>query len=92
MEKEKKIAVLVRDRQGEALRMAVGITLMDDVIDVYVLDRKVEETEANTFNIETLKDLGMNIFTNYEGNGGITFFSTEEIAKKLLRYDHVLPY
>ena len=88
----KKIAVLVRDRQGEALRMAVGITLMDDVIDVYILDRKVEETEENSFNIETMKDLGMNVFTNYEGNRGITFFSTGEIAKKLLRYDHVLPY
>lgn len=31
----KKIAVLVRDRQEEALRMAVGATLKDDVIDVY---------------------------------------------------------
>jgi hypothetical protein len=41
----KKIAILVRDRQGEALRMAVGAILMDDAIDVYVLDRKVEDTE-----------------------------------------------
>ncbi|HEB75598.1 MAG TPA: hypothetical protein ENJ04_04545 [Nitrospirae bacterium] len=88
----KKIAVLVRDRQGEALRMAVGITLMDDVIDVYVLDRKVEETEDNTLNIETMKDMEMNIYTNTKENADFEFLSTEEIARKLLEYDHIIPY
>ena len=88
----KKIAVLVRDRQGEALRMAVGITLLDDVIDVYVLDRKVEETEDNTLNIETMKDMEMNVYTNFKENEGLEYLSTEEIAQKLLEYDHILPY
>jgi len=88
----KKIAVLVRDRQGEALRMAVGITLMDDVIDVYVLDRKVEETENNTMNIETMKDMEMNVYTNCKENEDLEYLSTEEIARKLLEYDHILPY
>ena len=88
----KKIAVLVRDRQGEALRMAVGITLLDDVIDVYVLDRKVEETEDNTLNIETMKDMEMNVYTNFKENEGLEYLSTEEIAQKLLGYDHILPY
>ena len=49
----KKIAVVVRERQGEALRMGVGLTLADDSVDVFVLDRKVEETEENALNIET---------------------------------------
>ncbi|NOY39925.1 MAG: hypothetical protein GXO95_06825, partial [Nitrospirae bacterium] len=78
----KKIAVLVRDRQGEALRMAVGITLMDDIIDVYVLDRKVEETEDNDLNIETMKDMEMNVYTNCKENEGLEYLSTEEIAQK----------
>ncbi len=88
----KKIAVLVRDRQGEALRMAVGITLMDDVIDVYVLDRKVEETEDNELNLETMKDMEMNVYTNCKENEDLEYLSTEEIAQKLLEYDHILPY
>ncbi len=88
----KKIAVLVRDRQEEAMRMAVGITLMDDVIDVYVLDRKVEGTEQNMLNLETMKDLDMNLYTNYKGNEDMTYLSTEEIAKRLLEYDTILPY
>ena len=88
----KKIAVLVRDRQEEALRMAVGITLRDDVIDVYVLDRTVEETEGNALNIETLRDLDMQVWTNVPESGDLAFCSTEELAKKLPGYDHILAY
>jgi len=88
----KKIAVLVRDRQGEALRMSVGITLMDDTIDVYVLDRKVEKNDDNDLNLETIKDLGMKLATNTKENSGMDYISTEELAQKLLEYDHILPY
>ena len=41
----KKIAVIVRDRPGEALRVAGGLTLADDTIEVFVLDRKLDKTD-----------------------------------------------
>ena len=88
----KKIAVLARDRQGEALRVSVGITLMDDIIDVYVLDRKIEETEENMMNLEAMKDLDMKVYTNSRENPDLEYLSTEEIARRLLDYDTVLPY
>ena len=88
----KKVAVLVRDRQGEALRMSVGITLMDDTIDVYVLDKKVESNDDNDLNIETIKDMGMKLATNTKENAGMDYISTEEMAQKLLEYDHIVPY
>jgi hypothetical protein len=88
----KKIAVLVRDRQGEALRMALGITLKDDIINVFVLDRKVEETEDNNLNIETMRDLDVNFYTNYKANRHMEHLSTEEIARKILECDHIIPY
>ena len=88
----KKIAVLVRDRQEEALRMAVGATLRDDVIDVYVLDRVVEETEGNTLNLETLRDLEMRVWTNVPENAGLEHCSTEELARRLPGYDHIVAY
>lgn len=88
----KKIAVLVRDRQSEALRMSVGLILLDDTIDVYILDKKVESNAENDLNLETMGDLGMNLFTNFKGNEGMEYLSTEEIAQKLLQYDTILPY
>jgi hypothetical protein len=88
----KHIAVLVRDRQGEALRMSVGITLMDDVVDVYVLDRKVEDNEENNMNLEMIKEMELKVFTNCKDNANLEFISTEALAKKLLTYDNILPY
>ena len=88
----KKIAVLVRDRQSEAIRMSVGLTLMDDAIDVYVLDRKLEDTEENALNVELLQDMEMNLYSNHKDNADMQYRSTEEIARKLPEYDHVLAY
>ena len=88
----RKIAVLVRDRQEEALRMSIGLTLMDDEIDVYVLDKKVSESEQNALNIETIKEMGMNLFSNCENNKDMHYLSTEEISRRIPAYDHVIPY
>lgn len=88
----KKIAVLVRDRQGEALRMAVGIILLDDLIDVYVLDREVEDSANNALYLETITDMEMNAFSNVRNNKGLAYLTTEEIARRLVDYDHVLAY
>lgn len=88
----KKIAVLVRDRQFEAMRMAIGITLMDDLVEAYVLDRKVEDTEDNALNLEMMKEMKVQIYTNCAENRGLEYLSTEEIAHKLTGYDHILAY
>jgi len=88
----KKIAVLVREHQQEALRMAVGITLMDDIIDVYVLDRQVEDSEMNALNLETIEMMDMKMYTNFKGNGNMTLLTNDDIADRLLEYDHIVPY
>jgi len=88
----KKIAVVVRERQSEALRMGVGLTLADDSVDVFVLDRKVEETEENALNLETFDMMDMKLYTNVEGVEGAEYISTEDMAAKLLEYDNVIPY
>jgi len=88
----KKIAILIRDRQGEGLRMGLGLTLADDAVDVYVLDREVERNEDNDLNLETMKDMGVNVYTNHKGNTELEYLSTVDIAKKLPEYDNIVPY
>jgi hypothetical protein len=88
---KKRIAVIVRERQAEALRMAVGLTLKDDEVNVFVMDRKLEDDPAVAMNVEVLGDLGVRIRTNNAENS-FEFMSTEDIAKALLTYDTVLPY
>ena len=88
----KKIAVVVRDRQDEAVRMSIGLTLMDDEVDVFLLNRKLEKTKDNELNIDTMGEMDIDIYSNVEESPDSTYLSTEAMAKNLLKYDHILPY
>lgn len=88
----RKIAVIVRGRQGEALRMAIGLILLDDRIDLYVLDRKIEDTEQNRLHLETIRDLELDAYTNEPANSPMVHLSLEDIARRIVDYDHVLAY
>jgi hypothetical protein len=88
---QKKIAVLVRDRQAEALRMAVGLTLENDEVTVFIMDIKLEDNEAVALNIETLNELNVKIYSNNPLNN-FEQMSTENISSVLLNYDSVIPY
>ncbi len=88
----KRIAVIVRDRQGEALRVAGGLTLADDTIDVFVLDRKLDKGNSEIARpLELVSDLDLKVYSNNAENG-FTMMTLEDMAKKLLEYDIVVPY
>lgn len=89
---QKNIAVLTRDRQDEAIRMSAGLILADDAVQLFVLDRKLDPTEANTMNVELLKDMDQKVYTNFPGNDGMELLSNQEIAAKLLECDNIIPY
>jgi hypothetical protein len=88
----KKIAVIVRDRQGEALRVAGGLTLADDTIEVFVLDTKLDKDDPEVaMPLELATELELKMYSNNPENG-YTTITLEEMAKKLLAYDIVVPY
>ena len=89
---QKKIAVLVRERQSEALRMSLGLILVDDLVDVYVLGKKLQATEETALHVETMKEMDMRIYTNCRENEGMEYLPVDEIALRLPRYDHILAY
>ncbi len=88
----KKIAILARDRQSEAFRMSGGLIMMDDTIDVFILDRKISDDASTQANLELVKDMGLNVYTNTRENSDIEYISTEDLAQKLLEYDIIDPY
>jgi hypothetical protein len=87
----KKIAILVRERKHEALRMAVGATLTDDEVNVFVMDDKLEPDDEMSLNLETLADIDVKVFSNNPDNQ-LEQKSTEEIARVLPEYDIIIPY
>lgn len=88
---KKKVAVIVTDRQQEALRMAVGLTLADNQITVFVMDRRLEIDEGVAMSIEALHEMKANIITNNPENN-FEQMSTEGIALALVEYDAVITY
>ncbi len=87
----KKIAIIVRDRKEETLRMAVGATLANDKVDVFIMDEKLETDYDLSVNLEMLTDLKARIFTNNQDNP-FDQKKTREIARMLTEYDIVIPY
>lgn len=88
----RKIAVLIRDRESEALRMALGLTLMDDIVNVFLLGRKFDLSEADEANIELMQELDIAFFSDHKENNGSEFVAMDELAQRLTDYDHVIPY
>lgn len=88
----KKIAVIVRDRVSEALRMSVGLTLSDDEVNVFVINKKLDLDDENiVLNIETLGEMDAKVFSNIPDNP-YEQMNTEAIVKALTDYDVVIPY
>ena len=88
----KKLAVVIRTRQSEALRMSIGLILVDDTVDVFVINHKLEHSEHTALNIETIQEMEMNIYSNIVHGDEVTYISMPDMAGKLLTYDHVLAY
>lgn len=90
---KKRIAVIVRDRPEEALRIGGGITLADDIIEVFVLDRKLDKSDpAVSDGLELVVDLNEQKVYSNNGENGFETLALDALAKKLLEYDIVLPY
>jgi len=88
---KKRIALLVRDRKSEALRVAVGLTLADDEVNVFIMDDKLPLDDEISMNLEALGDMGVKIYSNNPENP-FQQMTTEDIAKALPDYDVVIPY
>jgi len=85
---EKKVAMLVRRNQPEALRVAGGLTLTDHEVSVFVMDRPLAEDEAVQEQLEVLDFADIEPVPAYpEGEGGL---GPEELASRLAGCDMVL--
>ncbi|MCC6346586.1 MAG: hypothetical protein IT388_05300 [Nitrospirales bacterium] len=87
----KKVAVVVRDRQQEALRMAVGLTLADNRVTVFITGRKLGRNADVDLALETLEAMGARVISG-NPDDGFEQMSAREIALLLPDFDTVIPY
>lgn len=87
-----KIAILINDRQAEAIRMSSGITLLDDVVEMFFLDAAIDGSDDVEMMLEIAGEMELPMFSNVAENTQMTIMSTEELHNKLLEYDHIIAY
>ena len=91
MPERKRIAVIVKGRSEEALRMALGLTLYDDMVDIYLTCTGPEPTEMNLMTLEMLKAMKAGLYSVCEVED-FQLVSEEDMSRTLLKYDVVIPY
>ena len=87
-----KIAVLINDRQAEAIRMSSGITLLDDEVEMFFLDATIDGSDEVEMMLEIAGEMELPMFSNVAENTQMTIMSTEDLHNKLLEYDHIIAY
>ncbi|VAW56135.1 hypothetical protein MNBD_GAMMA07-418 [hydrothermal vent metagenome] len=91
-----KIAILINDRQAEAIRMGSGITLLDDEVELFFIDAALETNDEVNMMMEIATEMELPVFSNVRNNtqenSQITLLSSQDINNKLLDYDHIIAY
>jgi len=92
MSDAKKIAVIAQDRPGEALRMALGLTLEGDEISVINVGDVITKNDENEMNIMALGEFDAILMSLNEADSDFQAITMQDLPAKLAEYDHVLPY
>lgn len=72
--------------------MAIGLTLKDDEIHVYVMDTVIDPDDPdNVLKLDMLRETGVRVFSNNSDNA-FDILATEAVARNLVHYDAVISY
>ncbi len=87
-----KIAVVITDRQEEAIRMSSGLTVLDDSVEIFFLDTNIETSDEVEMMLEIAQEMELPLYSNVVENKQTTVISTSELHDKLLDFNHVVVY
>ena len=80
----------------DALRSTLGLSVANHYSFAAVLDHELAKfDDYNAENLEWIRDMEGDVFTNVQANAdnnGLTPITLEELGKKLLEMDVVVPY
>jgi hypothetical protein len=92
MSDTKTLAVVVSDRQDEALRMSLGLVLEGDEVSVINVGDAIAANDGNETNIMALSEFDVNLLSVNEADSDFETITMQDIPAKLAEYTHVLPY
>lgn len=87
---EKRVAILARRNQAEALRVAGGLTLADHGVEVFVLDGPLADSDEVMEQMEVLEFAEIEPVPVGPANGEDAAIGAEELARRLPGFEAVL--
>lgn len=87
----KRLAVIIRDRQSEAFRMSIGLTILEDRVDIFLTKPLLNDTET-AMQLEGATEVGIPILSTVPEESRFPSISMEEMAQSLLKADHIIVY
>jgi hypothetical protein len=93
----KKVAVIIRDEDKlyEGLRTSLGLSLVDHLVSMYVLDHEIPTDDAYHENMGFLHEMGGILYSNVQANAdwhGFKYISPEQLPQQLLEYEIIIPF
>ena len=85
----KRILVMIGGRAEEALRMALGLTLANDTVEVCLTAPRGNQGEEH---LDLLRDLEVPVWTIDTSNSDVPLVDRGEMARRLTGFDHIIPY
>ena len=80
----------------DAMRSTLGLSVANHYSFAAGLDHELKPfDDYNAENLEWIRDMEGDVYTNVQANAdknGLTFITLEELGKKLLEMDVVIPY
>lgn len=88
---DKRLAVIIRDRQSEAFRMSIGLTILEDRVDIFLTKPLLKDTET-ALQLEGAIEVGIPILSTVLEEPRFPSISMEEMAQSLLKAEHIIAY
>jgi len=91
---DRRFGVIVTDaeRLGEALRVAVGISALDDRLSLFLLDVEPTTEGKEALMLEMLGELGHDFYATRTGGEGFVLLSPADLSERILECDHVVTF
>ncbi|MDT8445621.1 MAG: hypothetical protein RRB13_01835 [bacterium] len=85
----KKIALITRHRQAEAMRMALGLTLLEDEAEVFILQDLLDD-DATANQLRQCQSVDLPVYCTAQGPAGLPYLDLAEAAQRWTQFDRLV--
>ena len=85
----KKYAIVTKDRQGEAFRVGLGLILLDDEVEIFIVGSPLSDEEMAKSQFANVKEMELPL--HFVGGADSTM-SDSDFSKGLPEFDQVIPF